>query len=147
VFEHTFVVPEASGPGGTWNVGEPIIWAAWKFGKNPQGAKEFISAVIDAQKDAMQASRGYNMPFLSGQYSNNMPGLGNDAKLKVLQEQHKLTAFFGYPGPMSPPAQEVLTTFVLPDMFTRVARGTSVDDTMKWGLGEIRRIYAKHKAG
>jgi multiple sugar transport system substrate-binding protein len=147
VFEHTFVVPEATGPGGTWNVGEPIIWAAWKFGKNPQGAKEFVSAVIDAQKDAMQASRGYNMPFLSGHYSNNMPGLGNDAKLKVLQEQHKLTAFFGYPGPMSPPAQEVLTTFVLPDMFTRVARGTSIEDTMKWGLGEIRRIYAKHKAG
>src|SRR5262245_39971026 len=147
VFEQTFVIPEAAGPGGTWNVGEPIIWAAWKFSKNPEAAKAFVTAIIDAQKDAMLASRGYNMPYLAGQYSNNMPGLGNDAKLKVLQEQHKITAFFGYPGPMSPPAQEVLTTFIIPDMFTRVARGTNVDETMKWGLGEIRRIYAKHKAG
>jgi multiple sugar transport system substrate-binding protein len=148
VFEHTYVVPEVAGPGGQkWNVGEPCIWAAWKFSKNPQGAKEFVQSLIDNQKEAMLASRGYNMPYMAGHYSNNMPGLGNDAKLKVLQEQHKLTAFFGYPGPMSPPAQEVLTTFVIPDMFTKVARGTDVEETMKWGLGEIRRIYAKHKAG
>jgi hypothetical protein len=48
---------------------------------------------------------------------------------------------------MSPPAQEVLTTFIVPDMFTKVARGAPIEDTMKWGVGEVRRIYAKHKAG
>src|SRR5262247_2634479 len=69
VFEQTYLVPEVAGPGGlTWNVGEPCIWAAWKFGKNPQGAKEFVTAIVDSQKEAMGASRGYNMPFLSGQY-------------------------------------------------------------------------------
>ena len=47
---------------------------------------------------------------------------------------------------MTPPAQEVVTTFIIPDMFTRVARGAAIEDTMKWGVGEIRRIYAKHKA-
>jgi multiple sugar transport system substrate-binding protein len=148
VFQHTFVVPEVAGPSGQkWNVGEPNVWAIWKFGKNPQAAKDFIVHLVDHQQEAMEASRGYNMPFLSGHYKKPMPGLGNDRKLAVLQEQDKITAFFGYPGPMSPPAQEVLTTFVLPDMFTRVARGTSVEDAMTWGLGEIRRIYAKHKAG
>ena len=75
-----------------------------------------------------------------------MPGLGNDPKLATLQEQGKITAFFGYPGPMSPAAQEVLTTFIVPDMFTRVARGGNVEDVMKWGVGEVRRIYAKHKS-
>ena len=114
--------------------------------ENPQAAKEFIVHLADHQKEAMEASRGYNMPFLSDQYRKPMPGLGNDPKLAVLQEQHKITAFFGFPGPMSPPAQEVLTTFVIPDMFTRVARGAPVEDAVKWGLGEIRRIYAKHKA-
>jgi multiple sugar transport system substrate-binding protein len=147
VFQHTYVVPEVAGPGGLkWNVGEPNVWAIWKFGKNPQAAKDFIVYLADHQKEAMEASRGYNMPFLSDHYRKPMPGLGNDPKLAVLQEQHKITAFFGFPGPMSPPAQEVLTTFVIPDMFTRVARGAPVEDAVKWGLGEIRRIYAKHKA-
>ncbi len=148
VFQHTYVVPEVAGPGGQkWNVGEPNVWAIWKFGKNPQAAKDFIVHLVDNQKEAMEASRGYNMPFLRDHYKKPMPGLGNDPKLAVLQEQDRITAFFGFPGPMSPPAQEVLTTFVIPDMFTRVARGTPVDEALKWGVGEIRRIYAKHRAG
>jgi len=148
VFEHTYVVPEVAGPGGfKWNVGEPNVWAIWKFSKNPQAARDFIVYLADHQREAMEASRGYNMPFLSGHYRKPMPGLGNEPKLAVLQEQYKITAFFGFPGPMSPPAQEVLTTFLIPDMFTRVARGASIEDAMKWGLGEIRRVYAKHKAG
>jgi multiple sugar transport system substrate-binding protein len=146
VFEQTFVVPEVAGPGGTWNVGEPNVWAIWKFSKNVPAAKEFIQTLADNQKEAMEASLGYNMPFLKTQYTKPMPYLGKDAKLSKLQDQEKLTAFFGYPGPMTPPAQEVVTTFIIPDMFTKVARGASIEDTMKWGVGEIRRIYAKHKA-
>jgi multiple sugar transport system substrate-binding protein len=146
VFKETYCLPEAAGPAGRWNVGEPNVWAIWKFSKNIAGAKEFIQSVSDSQKEAMLASRGYNMPFMRGQYAKPMPGLGNDAKLSILQEQDKITAFFGHPGPMTPQAQEVLTTFVVPDMFTRVARGADLEETMKWGVGEIRRIYAKHKA-
>jgi multiple sugar transport system substrate-binding protein len=146
VFEQTFVVPEVAGPGGTWNVGEPNVWAIWKFSKNIPAAKEFIQYISDNQKEAMEASLGYNMPFLKDQYKKPMPYLGKDAKLAALQDQEKLTAFLGFPGPMTPPAQEVVTTFIIPDMFTKVARGAPIDDTMKWGVGEIRRIYAKYKA-
>ena len=146
VFEHTYVLDEAQGPAAKWNVGEPNVWAIWKFSKNVPAAKEFIQAIADSQKDAMTASRGYNMPFLRDQYKKPMPMLGNDPKLAVLQEQDKITAFFGHPGPMTPAAQEVLTTFIVPDMFARVARGGDIEETMKWGVGEIRRIYAKHKA-
>ena len=147
VFKHTYMLPEAAGPTGLrWNVGEPTVWAIWKFSKNIPAAREFIQHISDNQKDAMLASRGYNMPFLRDQYKKPMPGLGNDAKLSILQEQDKITAFFGFPGPMTPPAQEVVVTFVIPDMFTRVARGAPIEDTMKWGVGEYRRIYAKHKA-
>jgi multiple sugar transport system substrate-binding protein len=146
VFAETYCLPEVAGPGGKWNVGEPNVWAIWKFSKNVPAAKEFIQAISDSQKDAMTASLGYNMPFLKDHYKKPMPYLGTDAKLSSLQDQDKITAFFGYPGPMTPPAQEVLTTFIIPDMFTRVARGGDLEDTMKWGVGEIRRIYAKHKA-
>jgi hypothetical protein len=75
-----------------------------------------------------------------------MPVIGEAPKLSPMQDIEKITAFAGYPGPMSPPAQEVVTTFVIPDMFTRVARGQSLDEVVKWRVGEIRRIYAKYKA-
>src|SRR2546423_8591698 len=146
VFEQTFVVPEVAGRGGTWNVGEPTVGAIWKFSKNVAAAKEFITHLADNQKEAMEASLGYNMPFLRGQDAKPMPYLGKDANLARRPRKAKRTAFLGYPGPMTPPAQEVVTTFIIPDMFTKVARGASIEDTMKWGVGEIRRIYAKHKA-
>src|SRR3984893_18909530 len=57
VFEQTFVLPEVAGPAGLkWNVGEPNVWAVWKFSKNVPAAKEFIQALADSQKEAMQAS-------------------------------------------------------------------------------------------
>jgi multiple sugar transport system substrate-binding protein len=146
VFKETYVLPEAAGPAATWNVGEPNVWAIWKFAKNIPAAKEFIMAVSTDWKAAMGASTGYDMPFLRQEYAKPMPGLGTDPKLHTLQEQDKITAFFGHPGPMTPAAQEVLTTFIIPDMFTRVARGAGIDETVKWGTDEIRRIYAKHKS-
>ena len=147
VYKSTYVLPEAAGPGGERkNVGEPTVFAIWKFGKNPVAAKELVTYLADHQVEAMTASRGFNMPFLRAQYKKPMPVIGEDPKLSPMQDIEKITAFFGYPGPMSPPAQEVVTTFVIPDMFTRVARGQNIDETVKWGVGEIRRIYAKYKA-
>ncbi len=148
VFKTTYMVPEVAGPSGfTRNVSDPNVFAIWKFSKNIPGAKEFLLALWDNHTDAMNASRGYNMPFMNDFYKKPMPGLGNDAKLAVLQDQLKINAFFGFPGPITPAAQEVLTTFVVADAFTRVARGGDIEDTMKWMTGEYRRIYDKHKAG
>ena len=148
VFRGTYMVPEVAGSGGIIrNVSDPGVFAIWKFSKNIPGAKEFLLALWDSHTAAMTASRGYNMPFMNDFYKKPMPGLGNDAKLAVLQDQLKINAFFGYPGPITPAAQEVLTTFVVADAFTRVARGGDLEDTMKWMMGEYRRIYDKHKAG
>jgi multiple sugar transport system substrate-binding protein len=146
VFKGTYLLPEAFGPTGLRrNVSDPNVYAIWKFAKNIPAAKEFLVYLNDHFPAAMGASRGYNMPFLKDHYHKPMPGLGDDPKLAVLQDQYELNAFFGYPGPPTPAAQEVLTTFVIPDMFTRVARGGAIDDAVAWGAGEMRRIYAKHR--
>ena len=42
--------------------------------------------------------------------------------------------------------EEIVNTFVFPDMITKFCRGQSMEDAVKWGVGEYRRIYAKHKA-
>jgi len=43
--------------------------------------------------------------------------------------------------------QEVVATFILPDMFTRVARGQTPDEAVKWAVGSTARIFAKYKKG
>src|SRR5437763_14427434 len=74
VFADTFCIPEVAGPAGLkWNVGEPNVWAIWKFSKNIPAAKEFIQHIADNQKEAMEASLGYNMPILKDKYKKPMP--------------------------------------------------------------------------
>jgi len=146
VFKNTFIAMEPAGPGGKRvSVSAPIVFLAWKFSKNPTGAKEYLTALVDNDKEGMIQSTGYNMPFLNDNAKKPMPIIGTDPKMQILQDFPKIVAFFGYPGPYTPLIQEVANLFVLPDIFTRVARGQSIDDSIKWGTGEYRRIFAKHK--
>src|SRR5262245_16883512 len=146
VFKNTFIGMEPAGPGGKRvSTSAANVYMIWKFAKNQQAAKEFLTHFLDSGKQGMTESRGYNMPYLLGDAVKPMPIIGSDPKMQILQDFPKIVAFYGYPGPFTTPIQEVVNLFVLPDMFTRVARGQSVDDAMKWGVGEYRRIFAKHK--
>jgi multiple sugar transport system substrate-binding protein len=146
VFKTTHIAMEPAGPGGKRvSTSAANVYMIWKFSKNQQAAKEFLTHFLDSGKQGMVESRGYNMPYLLGDAVKPMPVIGADPKMQILQDFPKIVAFYGYPGPFTTPIQEVVNLFVLPDMFTRVARGQSIEDVMKWGVGEYRRIFAKHK--
>ena len=101
--------------------------------------------MVDTFSEGMVSSRGYNMPYLNGLAKKPMPVIGTDPKLQILQDFPPIVAFYGYPGPFVTPIQEVVNLFVLPDMFTRVARGPEHRGRHEVGDGEYRRIFAKHK--
>jgi len=146
VFKNTHIGMEPAGPDGKRvSVSSANVYMVWKSSKNQQAAKEFLTHFLDDALEGMKQSRGYNMPYLLGQAKKPMPVIGADPKMQILQDFPKIVAFYGYPGPFTTPIQEVVNLYVLPDMFTRVARGQGVEDVMKWGTGEYRRIFAKHK--
>ncbi|MBI2158972.1 MAG: extracellular solute-binding protein [Candidatus Rokubacteria bacterium] len=146
VFKNTVIGLEPAGPAGKRvSVAAANVYMIWKFSKNQQTAKEFLTHFMDNDLAGMTQSRGYNMPYLEANYKKPMPVIGTDPKMQILQDFPKIVAFYGYPGPFTTPIQEVVNLYVLPDMFTRAARGHAIEDVMKWGMGEYRRIYAKHK--
>jgi multiple sugar transport system substrate-binding protein len=85
------------------------------------------------------------MPFVKNAYAKPMPVIGTDPRLQILQDFPNIVGFAGHPGPFTPAVQEVVATFVLPDMCTRVAKGQSPDEAIKWAMGEYRRIYSKYQ--
>src|SRR5947209_1540860 len=146
VFANTQIALEPAGPNGKRvSVSAANVYMIWKFSKNQQAAKEFLTYFTDSDREGMIQSRGYNMPYLTGFAKKPMPIIGADPKMQILQDFPNIVAFYGYPGPFTTPIQEVVNLFVLPDMFTRIARGQNVEDVVKWGMGEYRRICAKHK--
>jgi multiple sugar transport system substrate-binding protein len=146
VFQNTHVAlaPQGS-PGMRVSIANPNAYAVWKFSKNAAAAKEFLQHLADSWKDGMIGSRGYNMPFFRDAYRKPMPVIGSDPKLQILQDFPDFVRFAGYPGPFTTPVQEIVATFVFPDMCTKVARGMSPDEAIKWVVGEYRRILAKHR--
>ncbi len=146
VFKNCVLALEPQGlPNKRVSVAAPNVWMVWKFSKNQQAAKEFLTHLIDNDLEGMVQSRGYNMPYLNDRYKKPMPVIGADPRLQILQDFPKIVAFFGYPGPSTTPIQEIVNLYVFPDMVTKVARGTNMEEAIKWGVGEYKRIYAKHK--
>jgi multiple sugar transport system substrate-binding protein len=146
VFQHTAVALEPQGlPGKRVSIANPNAYAIWKFAKNIPAAKEFLVTLADSWKDSMVGSRGYNMPFVRDAYKKPMPVIGTDPKLQVLQDFPDIVAFAGYPGPFTPQVQEIVASFIFPDMCTRVMRGQSPDEAINWATGEYRRVFSKYK--
>ena len=146
VFQNTHVGLALEGtPGLRVSIANPNAYAVWKFSKNVTAAKEFLQHLADNWKDAMVGSRGYNMPFFRDAYRKPMPIIGSDPKLQILQDFPDFVRFAGYPGPFTTPVQEIVATFVFPDMCTKVARGMNPDEAINWAMGEYRRVLAKHR--
>ena len=146
VFQNTHVGLAPQGSAGLRvSIANPNAYAVWKFSKNVAAAKEFLQHLADNWKEGMIGSRGYNMPFFRDAYQKPMPIIGSDPKLQVLQDFPDFVRFAGYPGPFTTPVQEVVATFVFPDMCTRVARGQSPDEAIKWAVGEYKRVYSKYQ--
>ncbi len=136
---------EPKGPVARAAVVDPTVLSIWKFSTNQQAAKEFLEFYGNAVKFSLTASKGYNMPYLNTWYQKPMPGIGDDPKIALMQDWNKVAYVFGFPGPAAAPAAEVLATFVVPDMLARYCHGEDLESSIKWGMGQIKAVYAKYK--
>ena len=139
------IANEPLGPRGRYNVVDSNVHAIWKFSKNIPAALQFLEFYADHVKENSIASKGYNMPFLRDAYKKPMPVLGEDPKFNVLQDWNGVARTFGFPGPATAPASEVLATYVIPDMMGRYFRAGDLEGSIKWGMEQINGIYAKYK--
>ncbi len=124
---------------------DPNILGIWKFSKNPAGAKAFLEHYGDSVKFSLTESKGYNLPMLVGAYKKPMTAVSDDPKIAKMADWNKVAIVSGYPGPYTAPVSEVVSTFVVPDMLTRYVRGEDLESAIKWGMGQIKGIYAKYK--
>jgi multiple sugar transport system substrate-binding protein len=148
VAEHLEIALNPKGPGdkgGRRNVVDPNAWAIWKFSQNADTAKAFLLAWYDAWMDWGKASSGYNSPPLNDFWKKPMPGLDQDPKLSIMQDWKDLAFVYGYQGPITEAMEEVQSTFVVPNMFARAARGDTPEAALAWAEGEYKRIFSKYK--
>jgi multiple sugar transport system substrate-binding protein len=98
----------------------------------------------DDYREGAKASTGYNMPFLKNYAKPPFPIISEDPKLKPLEQDAEYHFTTGYPGPLTPAADEVYQQFVMVNALAQFATDKlDLEQAVKWGEDKIKAIYAK----
>ena len=140
VYRNLEVVKTPLGPKGRFNGSRTMSYGIYKFSKVQDLAKKFLHAMYSDHLKAMEASTGYNHPFLKGFTKKPMPVIGNEPKLMLLQDFQDDVHFVGYPGPMTKTATAAYAKFIVPTMFAEVAKGKAPRQAMDEAEQKLRAI-------
>jgi len=113
-----------------------------KYSKNQKAAKEFLRWV--------HTPANYEKWFVS-QKGYSTPPTAQWEKHKMWEEDPVMAPFKiagrfglspGYAGPPNRKSAEVLTKYIVTDMYAKAVQGMSPQEAVKWAAGEVRQIYS-----
>jgi multiple sugar transport system substrate-binding protein len=172
-----YFTPALKGPGGRGWASEHVIYVSVipKFAtKNADLAKRFLLDLVANYDQAVWNSELYNSPsFFHAALPHGhrgyppvkgaktlrdvfhawfnkdpfaLPGEATN-KLLPLENAESWSTNVGHPGPANPAIGEIFGTFVIPNMFARVAQGQqSAETSVKQATAECRKIFEKWQA-
>jgi multiple sugar transport system substrate-binding protein len=117
-----------------------MSYGIYSFSKAQDLGKQFL---YDMNKDSlrgMEASTGYNHPYLKAFQKKPMPVIGSEPKLELLQDYQDYVKFIGYPGPMTKKATAMYAKFIVPTMFAEVAKGKEPRAAMEEAEAKLRAV-------
>ncbi len=127
-------------------------YVIWEFAENKDGAQKFLIDWIDNFRDGFVAGQFYNFPCFPSTVPDLQKLIASDDranppdKYKVLGNVLDWATNVGYPGYATAGISEAFSTWVLPTMFAKVARGDeSAEDAAKAAEAEYKRIFARWK--
>jgi multiple sugar transport system substrate-binding protein len=114
----------------------------WKFSKNVEAAKAFITFHFSAENysEFIMAAEAFNAPVYKGMEDHPVWKL--DPKYEPIKESGKYGHLYGWPAPGDEKSQQVTNSFIIPNMFAKAVTGVSTKEAMAWAEAEIKRIYA-----
>jgi multiple sugar transport system substrate-binding protein len=127
-------------------------YVVWDFAENKDGAQKFLIDWIDHFHEGFVAGQFYNFPTFPSTVPDLQKLIASDDranppdKYKVLGNVLDWATNVGYPGYATAGISEAFSTWVLPTMFAKVARGDdSPEDAAKAAEAEYKRIFARWK--
>ena len=126
--------------------------AVWKFAQNQEGAKKFLSDLIDSSHAGYEQSKGCNFPIYPKTVPDLIVRLEKDpqadppSKYVELQDALHLTPNLGVPGGATPAYMEIFTSYLVPKMVARFLKGEqSAEDAARTAAAEMQKIAGKWK--
>jgi multiple sugar transport system substrate-binding protein len=134
-------VPLPKGPAGQFGVHPFQCMMVMGYSKNQKRAMEFLQwfhspAVYDKWFNVQKG-------FATGptkQWENHKMWQ-EDPVMAPYRVAPRLGRVYGYAGPAGPKAAEVLSKYIIVDMYAKAVQGMSAEDAVKWADSEVRKIY------
>jgi multiple sugar transport system substrate-binding protein len=132
--------PLPKGPAGQFAMHTYFSHVVPKYSKNTKAAKDFLKHIHSkpVYEKWFLSQKGFATPPTPAWESHKM--WGEDPVMTPYKVAGKLGQAPGYPGPSGKKAAEVLTKYIITDMYAKALQGMSAEDAVKWADSEIK-IY------
>jgi ABC-type glycerol-3-phosphate transport system substrate-binding protein len=132
VADDIFFTAPLRGPRGQQLASEHaiLVYVIPNYARNVDAAKEFLLHLVANYNQATNNSKLYDLPAfpstvkeVNGWLDNDPHGSKPADKLALLKDAERWSTNIGHPGPANAAEGEVFSTFVLPQMMAKAARG------------------------
>ncbi len=130
------------GAGGQYNLPGPFTDMLMGYSKNQKAAKDFLRWVHS--KPVFGEWFTSQQGFTDGATKDweNDPVWKADPVLTPFKDVPAGGRLAGYAGPPNRKAAEVITKYIVVDMYAKAIQGMAAEDAVKWAHSELVKIYA-----
>jgi multiple sugar transport system substrate-binding protein len=140
--EDTQHAPLPAGPAGQFSYHGAFSNAVMGYSKNQKAAKEFIRWM--SSKPIFEKWFISQQGFAIGCTTEweKHPLWNEDPVMQPFRSAARTGRLMGYAGPPSRMAAEVLSKYIIVDMYAKAVQGMPAEDAVKWAEGEIKKVYS-----
>ena len=134
--------PLPKGPAGQFGYHLPMSNMLMGYSKNQKAAKDFLRWI--SSKDVYQtwfnSQQGYSVG--ATKVWENDPLWQKDPVMLPFRVAAAAGRFPGYAGPADRKAAEVLSKYIITDMYAKAVQGMPAEDAVKWAHEEVKKVHA-----
>jgi multiple sugar transport system substrate-binding protein len=130
-----------SGPAGQFSYHAPFTNMLMKYSKNQDAAKKFLAWVGMSQafEEWYISQKGFSIGATKGWKQHKV--WTEDPVMLPFRDAADKAKFPGYPGPASARAAEVVSKYIIVDMYAKAVQGMPAEDAVKWAHDELAKVY------
>ncbi|HML15357.1 MAG TPA: extracellular solute-binding protein, partial [Xanthobacteraceae bacterium] len=134
--------PLPAGPAGQFSFHTPSSNIVPRYSKNQKAAREFIGWLSSKPvfEKYFLSQQGYSVGPTT--YWEQHPLWEKDPVMEPFRSAARTGRLMGYAGPSSRRAAEVLSKYIIVDMFAKAVQGMPAADAAKWAEDECLKAYA-----
>ena len=133
--------PLGTGAGGHFNLPIPFTDMVMGYSKNQKAAKEFLRWVHSKPvfEEWFTSQQGYTDGATKDWEKD--PVWKVDPVLEPFKNLPEAGRLAGYAGPPSQKAAEVVTKYIIVDMYAKAVQGMKPEDAVAWATAECKKVY------